>query len=147
MGGQFLALAVLILLLGNYAGIGLGSPTTKVGTVYWGAPPGGAVLVKDTLNKETTNASAMYVYFSLAPSATVSSVTASRLCLDTAANNTGGSLTYTQIAINYDSQKHQNYLSFGPVGQPSGVGCDYTVTIIDSLQQTNTWTGSVKLTS
>jgi hypothetical protein len=147
VGGQFLALAVLILLLGNYAGVGLGSPTTKVGTVYWGAPPGGAALTKGVLNKETTNASAMYVYFNLGPSTTVSSVSASRLCLDTAANNTGGSLTYTQISINYDSQKHENYITFGPTGQPSGVGCDYTVTITDSLQVVNTWTGSVELSS
>jgi hypothetical protein len=147
VGGQFLALAVLILLLGNYAGVGLGSQTTKVGTVYWGAPPAGTALTKDALNKETANASALYVYFSLTSSATVSSVSASRLCLDTAANNTGGSLTYTQISINYDSQKRLNYVTFGPVGQPLGVGCDYTVSITDSLQQTVTWTGSVELSS
>lgn len=145
VGGQFLALAVLVLILGNYAGTS--GPTTHVGTVYWGAPSGGVTLAKNAVNSEKSNASLIYVYYTLASNTAVSSISASRLCLNPAANNTGESLIYTQIPINYDSQRHQNYISFGPTGQAAGIGCDYTVVITDTVQQVTTWTGTVKVVS
>lgn len=147
VGGQFLALAVLVLLLGNYAGIGTnGSQTTKIGTVYWGAPSGGVALASGTLNTEKTNASTISLYFTLATNSAISPpIAASRLCINPSANSTGEYLIYTNIPINYDSQKHQNFISFGPTGQPLGIGCSYTVSITDSLQQVTTWTGTVKL--
>jgi hypothetical protein len=146
VGGQFLALAVLVLLLGNYAGLGIHS-TSQVGTVYWGAPSGGVTLDKGAVNVEKSNASTISLYFSLAASTSISSISAGRLCINPAANNTGEVLTYTHIPINFDSKKHQNYISFGPTGQPLGIGCVYTITITDSLQQVATWTGTVKVVS
>lgn len=147
VGAQFAALAVLILILGNYAGVNvLGPSTTQVGTVYWGAPSAGVTLAKGAVNTEKTNASSIFAYFTLPKSTEVTSVSATRLCL-IPSNNTGDSTIYSQITISYDNQKHQNYVTFGPTGQPLGIGCTYTITIVDTLQQTVTWTGTVKLVS
>ncbi len=147
VGGQFLALAVLVLLLGNYAGLGIGITTPQTGTVYWGAPSAGVTLQKGAVNLEKTNASTISLYYSLVSSTTISSITAGRTCIDPAANNTGEILTYTHIQISFDGQRHQNFISFGPTGQPAGIGCDYKVTITDSLDQVATWTGTVKVSA
>jgi hypothetical protein len=54
---------------------------------------------------------------------------------------------YTQVQIAYDSARHQNFLTFGPTLQQPGTGCEYTVTITDSLGQATTWTTTVKVES
>jgi len=145
VAGQFIALALVILILGNYVGAGPISGTTETGKVYWGAPSAGVTLGSRSVTQVTTNASSISMYFSLASGTTIGSASASRLCVNPSANNTGEVQVYTRIPINYDTQKMQNYLQFGSTGQALGIGCTYTITVTDSLQQTVTWVGSVKL--
>ncbi len=149
VSAQFLALAVLILLLGNYGNVtGKGITNAEVNSVFWGTPSQGVALKSGVLNLETTNASTISLYFSLPPGTDVSlPVTASRLCLDPTANNTGKVRVYTNITISYDSTVKKNYIVIGPTGQPTGIGCLYTITLTDTLQQTATWTATVKLTN
>jgi hypothetical protein len=145
-GGQFIALAVVILLLGNYAGIVNSSVTTAtVGKVYWGDPAADVVLKGSAVNTETTNASSISLFFSLPPHTAPGLPSVTRLCLNPTANDTGAALVYTNITISYDSQTKQNYITFGPTGQSLGFSCSYTVTITDSVEQTATWTSTVEL--
>ena len=144
--GQFLALAVLVLLLGNYIStLGGGPTTTQAGPAYWGGITSGVALKSGAVNSETTNASVISVYFEVAQSTRIASLSASRLCLTSGANATGEERAYTTIPISYDPQKGQDYVSFGPTGQPLGVRCDYTFTITDTLQSVATWTGTVEV--
>jgi hypothetical protein len=149
VAGQFIALALVILILGNYFGPGAtnGSNMPEIGKVYWGTPSAGVTLGSHTVTQVTTNASSISMYFSLATGTTIGSASASRLCVNPSANNTGEVQVYTRIPINYDTQKKQNYVEFGSTGQAQGIGCTYTITVTDSLQQTVTWVGTVRLNS
>jgi hypothetical protein len=148
VGGQFIALAVIILVLGNYAGIVNSSVTTAtVEKVYWGVPSADVVLKSATVNTENANASSISLFFALPPGTAPGLPSVARLCLNPTANNSGVSLVYTKIPIGYDSKTKQYYITFGPTGQPSGFSCSYTVTVTDSVQQTATWTSTVELNS
>lgn len=144
---QFLALAILVLLLGNYGNVtGAGISTPQVNHVYWGTPSKTNELKTGGLNTEGVNASTISLYFSLPKGASIAlPVTASRLCLDTKANNTGEVRVYDNISVNWDPTVRQNYVEIGPTGQPSGIGCSYTITITDTIQQTATWTDTVEV--
>jgi hypothetical protein len=146
VAGQFIALALVILILGNYVGP-TQNTTTTAGKVYWGAPSAGVTLDSNKVNQVTTDSNNISMYFSLESGTTIGSVSASRLCVNPSANNTGGVQVYITIPINYDTQKKQNYVEFGPTDQTLGIGCTYTITVTDSLQQTVTWVGTVRLTS
>ncbi|MDA4114835.1 MAG: hypothetical protein OK474_12395 [Thaumarchaeota archaeon] len=148
VAGQFIALALVILILGNYFGTNTNQTLTpETGKVYWGAPSAGVTLEIHRLTQVNTNASSISMYFSLAQGTTIGSASASRLCVNPSTNNTGEVQGYTRILINYDGQKKQNYLQFGPTGQALGIGCTYTISVTDSLQQTVTWVGTVRLNS
>jgi hypothetical protein len=146
VAGQFIALALVIIILGNYVGP-TQNATTTAGKVYWGTPSAGVILVSNKVTTVTSNSSSISMYFSLASGTTIGSASASRLCVNPRANNTGGVQGYTRISINYDAGKKQNYIQFGPTGQALGIGCTYTITVTDSLQQTVTWVGTVSLNS
>ncbi len=148
VAGQFVALAVVILLLGNYAGIVNSSVTTAtVGKVYWGDPSAGVVLKSASVNTESKNATSISLFFLLPPGTAPGLPSVTRLCLNPTANDRGAALVYTNITISYDSENKQNYLTFGPTGQSPGFSCSYTVTITDSILQTATWTSTVELNS
>jgi hypothetical protein len=142
---QFGALVIVLLVLSNFAsGVSVVS-TPTITTVYWGAPSSNIQLAKAATNVESANANTMSVFYSLAVSTTPASVTAGRLCLDSDANDTGGTYTYTDIMFNYSSSHHSNYISFGPTDQTVGQTCTYSVQLTDSLQQTYLWVSTVQL--
>lgn len=144
LAGQFAALAVAILLLSNFASLSaLSTPT--IGNIYWGTPSANIGLTKGADNIETTNASTISVFYTLAPSTTPSSLSATRLCLDANANETGGVYIYDNVKLAYDNSSKKNYISFGPAGQPYGQTCTYTVQLTDSLQQLTTATWIVQV--
>jgi hypothetical protein len=144
VSGQFIALALVIILLGNFAGgTGTGISTPVIGNVYWGSASAGVTLQKGALNTEQTNASSVSVYYTLVRSTHVSSVAASRLCLAT--DGTGQELVYTKIPLSNDTTSKSTFFTFGPTGQATGLTCYYTVSITDSLQEVITWSGSVVL--
>jgi hypothetical protein len=146
VAGQFIALALVIIILGNYVGPPQNA-TTTVGKVYWGQPPAQVTLGSDKVTTVTSNANNISLYFSLATGTTIHSASASRLCVNPGANNTGEVQDYTLIPINYDAKDKLNYVEFGPTAQTPGIGCTYTITVTDSLQQTITWVGTVRLIS
>jgi hypothetical protein len=144
---QFAALAVLVILLGNYGNVtGAGPSSAQVNHVYWGATSKGTELKTGGLNTETVNSSTISLYFSLPRGTTIAlPVTASRLCLNPSENDTGKVRVYDNISVNWDPTARQNYVQIGPTGQPSGVGCSYTITITDTVGQTATWTDTIKV--
>ncbi len=144
LAAQFAALAVAILVLSG-AGTTFATSVPTVGNVYWGAPSGHIGLTKGANNDETVNATTISVFYTLAPSTTPSSVTATRLCLDADENYTGGVYTYTDVKFLYDNASKSNYISFGPVQQQLGQTCTYTLDLTDSLQQTATASWVVQL--
>lgn len=146
LAGQFAALAVVILLLSNYLPVA-SATTTGIGKVYWGDPVTGVTLTKGGTNVETANASTISALYTLASGTLPTSVSAVRLCLDAKANDTGANLVYTNIQFEYSQVKHANYLSFGPASQPPNLSCTYTISLTDSLQQTVTWSATVRVNS
>ena len=144
---QFVALALLVLLLGNYGNVtGKGVSYAQVDNVYWGTPSQTTALKAGGLNVESVNASTVSLYFSIPQGSSIASpITASRICIDPAANNTGQVRDYTNITINWDSKAKQNYIAIGPAGQPEGIGCSYTISFSDSLNQPVSWTAVVKV--
>jgi len=146
---QFGALIIVVFLLTVLAHGTNTQSTPEITTVYWGPLPAqGATTptLGQGTNTEATNATSMTVFYSLAYTTHVTSVSASRLCL--ASNSTGEDLVYTNLPINYDSAKGQYYFTFGSTGgqtttQLAGWSCTYTVTVTDSLEQTTVWVGTV----
>jgi hypothetical protein len=86
--GQFVALALLILILGNYANIA-GVTNVQVGKVYWGTPSTGVVLKSNSVNRVNASAGTISVLVTLPTHSTVATSSASRLCLSAGANSTG----------------------------------------------------------
>jgi hypothetical protein len=144
--GQFVALALLILILGNYANIA-GVTNVQVGKVYWGTPSTGVVLKSNSVNKVNASAGTISVLVTLPTHSTVATSSASRLCLSAGANSTGEYRTYNNFTIGFYSQTKQNYVSFGPTTQSTGESCVYTISVTDSLQQVATWTATVNETA
>lgn len=142
IAAQFAALAVAILLLSNVGATPAISTPTIQG-VYWGSPSSNVSINKSAYNSETVNASTISVFYTLASGTSPGSSSASRLCLG--ANGTGRVLTYDSVAFLLDNVSKKNYISFGPVGQPYGEQCTYTVTLTDSLQQTVSATWIIQL--
>jgi len=133
VAGQFAALALVVILLGNYAGVGgLNGVSTGVASVYWGPASANAPLQKNLLNLEPVNASIISVYYTLAQGTQVESVAASRLCV--LANGTGLEHIYSNLTLSTDTAKKATYFTFGPTTQSSGWTCGYTITLTDSLQ-------------
>ena len=143
--GQFAALAIVILLLSNYLPIA-SATTTGIGRVYWGDLTTGVPLTKGGVNVEKTNASTISVLYTLSSGTQPSSVSAVRLCLDKV-NETGSNLVYTDIQFEYSQAEHANYLSFGPAGQPPNLTCTYTISLTTTVEQTVTWSATVRVNS
>lgn len=141
LAGQFAALAVTVLLLSNFVGASAIS-TPSIVSVDWGGPSSHYGLTKNSLNQEKVNESTISVFYTLAPTTVPSSASASRLCLGE--NGTGEVFTYAKVLFLTDNSTGKSYLSFGPVGQPFGETCTYTILLTDSLEQTVTWVGSVQ---
>lgn len=147
LAGQFAALVVVLLVLSNFASGTSPLSTPTIGAVYWGAPSGNIQLTKGVTNTEAANASTISVFYSLAYSTTPATASATKLCLNSGQNDTGGVFIYTNITFKYDAASKTNYISFGPAGQSAGQTCTYTVQLTDSLQQVATWVAIVKLKS
>jgi hypothetical protein len=153
VGGQFLALALVVLILGNYLGTGAinGVSIPEVKNVYWGPPSGSPTLDKGGVTTVKANSSTISVFYSLASGTQISSIAASRLCLNPSAQSKGTDQVYTNMTIEYDSKVRLNYVQLGPAPisteQPVGIRCYYSITITDSLQQVATWTGTVVVAS
>ncbi len=142
VAGQFAALALVVILLGNYAGVGgLSASSTGIASVYWGPASANAPLQKNLLNIEPANVSIISVYYTLAQGTKVESVGASRLCV--LANGTGLEHVYANLTLSTDAAK-KAYFTFGSTAQPSGWTCGYTITLTDNLQQVTMWVTSVK---
>ncbi len=144
---QFGALVLALLILSNFissSGV-VSSPisTPTIQGVYWGDPATGVALSKGTTNLESTNASTISVFYTLASGTSPDAASASRLCL--AKNGTGESFTYARVVFLHDQAKHSNYISFGPTGQALGETCTYTIALTDSLQQVVTWYATIQL--
>jgi hypothetical protein len=145
---QFAALILVVLFLSGFATTPNAESTPKFGTVYWGNQPGGGVsLGVGSTTVVTTNATTISVFYNLAYSTNIGSFSAERLCVNPAANDTGGSMIYTKINIGFDKnlKTPQNYFYFDTTGQRVGYVCTYTIGLTDSLQQTVTWVGMVEL--
>ena len=143
---QFGALAIAVLLLSNFAYGTNSSSTPSVTAVYWGAPPPGVgVKIGTGTHTETTNASQISAFYSLAPGTHLDSISASRLCTteQTNATSQGDEYDYTYIPRYYDSSNKAYYFTFGPTGQPAGWSCLYTIAVTDSLEQGVSWTSTV----
>jgi hypothetical protein len=146
---QFAALIFVVLLLSVFAQGSNNQSTPEITSVYWGPLPttGHTTPTLGTgTNNEVTNATSITVFYSLAFSTHVTSVSASRLCQST--NSSGLDQVYTDLPINYDTSKAAYYFTFGSTGgqtttQRAGWSCQYTITVTDSLEQTTTWLGTV----
>jgi hypothetical protein len=147
VGGQIIALVVVVGLLGNYAGVsGIGVngfSIPQISSVYWGPPSSGVTLAKAVGNTESTNATTISVRYSLAQGTKVAIVSASRLC--ELPNGTGFEHIYTNLTTSIDNAAKAVYFTFGSTTQPLGWSCDYTVTLTDSLQQSVTWVATVEV--
>ncbi len=143
---QFGALIVAVLLLSNFAYGSNATSTPSVAAVYWGVPPPGTgVTIGTGTHTETTNASQISAFYSLAEGTQLITISASRLCTNPQQNATvvGGKLEYTNMTRYYDSSKGAYYYALYPVTQPTGWSCVYYITVTDSLGQTATWIGTV----
>jgi hypothetical protein len=143
---QFGALILAILLLSNFAYGTNESSTPSVRTVYWGTPPpANGTSIGTGTNHESTNATTISFFYTLAYSTHLVSVSASRICTNPQSNATQGGVadTYTHMPQYYSSAKKAYYFTFGPTGQPTGWSCIYSLSITDSLGQTSGWAGTV----
>jgi len=147
VGGQVLALLVVVLLLGNYLHTNgqnfNGVSIPQMGTVYWGIPSNGTALDKNALNTMSVDSSSISIFYTLAYGTSISGISASRLCLNPGANETGLIQIYTNLTIFYYPKNHDNYIVLSPTDQPPGLRCTYSITITDSLQQIASWVGTV----
>jgi len=140
---QFGALIFAVLLLSNFAVGQNYSSTPAITTVYWGAPPPGAgVTIKSGTNKESTNASSLSFFYSLAEGTHLVSVSASRFCTDISRSN-GETETFTRLQFGYDSTRDSWRVILSPTLQRAEWSCTYSVEITDSTQQTLHWVGAV----
>ncbi len=141
---QFIALVGLVFALSVYTPGQSAQSTPVFSSVYWGQSSQGIGLQSGQVTKVTLNASVITAYFNVAYSTQVSSVSASRLCVNS--NSTAGASTiYTNLPFGYDASTRSDYVVVSPVNQPAGWDCTYTIKVTDGLSQTTTWLGSVML--
>jgi hypothetical protein len=141
---QFVALAGLVFALSIYTPGQNAQSNPVVTSVYWGQPSQGIGLANGQVTKVSLNESTITAYFSVAYSTKVSSVSASRLCVDP--NSAAGvSTVYTNLPFGYDNSRRADYVLVSPTVQTVGWDCTYTIKVTDGLSQTTTWLGTVVL--
>lgn len=143
---QFGALILVVLLLSNFgSGVTNASSTPSIPKVYWGIPPpGNGTSIGQSTNHETVNASTMSFYYTLAPTTSLVTASASVFCVNPQnATASGDIIDYTNLTRHYDTSAKDFYFTFGPVGQPNGWSCVYSLSVTDSLGQVSTWVGTV----